>query len=163
MISGPLKLAARCDSCRGELPYGQIAQAEYRMLLNGYYIQQFTAELRMLATIDDFFERNPSLRDQFDRYAYFGFVLHQEDPKIVKVLAIDVPVAEIVLESVDADDAEAISYLSKKNGAGRSGRRMQWLREKLIEYEANPRSVNCSHCQNGCLQLVEDVVNNNNQ
>ena len=158
MIAGPPQLPARCNKCRYQMPFAQIANADYRALLDNYYLGHFTEELRMLEKVDDFRERWGSGATT-NIVPHFQRVLDSQDPDVQRKLAEGVAFDEIALPPApepranSPEDREVINYL--KHNSFDLTARFQFVRERLSELRERASTVLCPRCAEGHLHLVE--------
>ena len=160
MIIGPPELPALCDVCGTRTPFADIPQDRYRLLLDDYYLHYFSAELRELEKVADFYRRNPSAKGRILTHA--DRVMESNDPKVMEQVADGVPFDEIELppepdlqlESPAPNDAEVIEYL--KHNAFDLERRTAFVKGEIGDLSARVESVICTHCGQGRLHLLEE-------
>jgi hypothetical protein len=160
MILGPPKLPAACGSCGHRLPFERIAEQFYGVLLEAYYFQHFSEELRMLNKVADFYRRNPSSEGAIQPHAMR--VLQSRDPKVRKKLFENVPVAQIKLpparepplEAQHPDDQEVIEYL--RHNSFNLGGRLQFVTEQVERTKGAVDQVSCPRCRAGRMRLLSD-------
>jgi hypothetical protein len=160
MIVGPPKLPAVCGSCGHRVAFERITERCYGVLLDAYYFQHFSDELRMLNKVADFYRRNPSTEGTIQPHAMR--VLHSRDPKVRKKLFENVPLAQIELPpasepavvSEHPDDREVIEYLSRCSF--KLEPRLQFVTEQVERTKRAVDQVSCPHCRTGRMRLLSD-------
>lgn len=141
-----------CMACGTRFAIDDLTKADNDALRGQHYYDNFTEELHMLRRVHDYFRRFPSeearyekMEDDFLAIRFTSSIKHALTSLRTRLFG---------ERTIAPDDIEVVEYLNHHHVKLEG--RMQFVSEKVAQYESDAKSVACPHCQEGYLSVPPD-------